>query len=166
MRLTTPTLTAMMRLVPLLLPCVLLTACLTAPKDSCPDNPTNPATETFDPSLGVNLANMVRTNIGDYEQDLVVGTGPTLAKLALVEIHYSAWLVNGTLVDQIQDQNFPLDLSSRAPIGLADGMMGMNVGGERLIVAPSDNALGACGNGAIPGNSTLVYKVDLLSIDN
>ena len=154
---------AMLRLVLYLLPCVLLTACLTEPKP-CPDNPTDPATETFDPSLGVNLANMTRTNIGDYTQDLVVGTGATLSTLSVVEIHYSAWLVNGKLVDEIQNQNYALNLRSGSTIGLADGMLGMNVGGERLIVSPSELALGACGNVSIPGNSTIVYKVDLLAI--
>jgi FKBP-type peptidyl-prolyl isomerase-like protein len=163
--LTTLVPAAPMRLILYLLPCVLLTACLTQPK-ACQDNPTDPATETFDPSLGVNLANMSRTNIGDYEQDLVVGTGATLSTLSVVEIHYSAWLVNGTLVDQIQDQNYPVDLRTGSTIGLADGMLGMSVGGERLIVSPSELALGACGRGAIPGNSTIVYKVDLLAIDN
>jgi FKBP-type peptidyl-prolyl cis-trans isomerase len=55
-------------------------------------------------------------------------------------------------------------LRSQSTIGLADGMVGMSVGGERLIVVPSELALGACNNGPIPGNSTLVYKVDLISI--
>jgi len=154
-----------MRLVLYLLPCVLLTACLTQP-ESCPDSPTDPAAETFDPSLGVNLANMTRTVIGDYTQDLVVGTGATLSALSVVEIHYSAWLVNGTLVDQIQNQSYQINLRTSSTIGLADGMLGMNVGGERLIVSPSELALGACGKGGIPGNSTIVYKVDLLAIDN
>ena len=154
-----------MRLVLYILPCVLLTACLTEPK-SCPKSPTDPATETFDPSLGVNLANMARTGLGDYEQDLVVGSGATLTTLSVVEIHYSAWLVNGQVVDQVQGQNYQLDLRSGSTLGLADGMLGMSVGGERLIVSPSENALGACGRGAIPGNSTIVYKVDLLSIDS
>jgi len=69
-------------------------------------------------------------------------------------------------VDQVQGQNYQLDLRSGSTLGLADGMLGMSVGGERLIVSPSENALGACGRGAIPGNSTIVYKVDLLSIDS
>ena len=155
-----------MRLVLYLLPCMLLTACLSTTEPSCTDSPTDPSTETFDASLGVNLANMAKTGLGDYTQDLVVGTGATLSTLSVVEIHYSAWLVNGQLVDQVQTQNYPIDLRTGATLGLADGMLGMSVGGERLIVSPSANALGACGRGGIPGNSTIVYKVDLLSIDN
>jgi FKBP-type peptidyl-prolyl cis-trans isomerase len=152
-----------MRLFFPLIACVALSACLTEPK-KCPVNPSDPATETFAASLGVDLSTMTKTELGDYTQDLTVGTGTTLSAPDVVTIHYSAYLTNGQLVDQIQDQPFTIDLRSQSTIGLADGMVGMSVGGERLIVVPSELALGACNNGPIPGNSTLVYKVDLISI--
>jgi FKBP-type peptidyl-prolyl cis-trans isomerase FkpA len=44
-------------------------------------------------------------------------------------------------------------------------MMGMNVGGRRRLVVPSDLALGACGKGPIPANTTLVYEIELLAIN-
>ena len=153
----------MKRSVIFLLPCFFLGACLTEPKQ-CAVNPSDPATETFAASLGVNLDSMFKTTIGDYTRDLVVGTGQLLDSLQTVQIHYTAYLVDGTLIDQVIDQPFPIDLSTTATIGLADGMLGMNVGGTRLIVAPSALALGACPNGPVPGNSTIVYKVDLLQI--
>jgi FKBP-type peptidyl-prolyl cis-trans isomerase FkpA len=144
--------------------CVFLAACLTEPK-RCDSHPTDPATETFAPSLGIDLSTFQKTSLGDYELDNVLGTGETLASLAVVQIHYTAYLVNGTLIDQVMDQPFPIDLSTRATLGLADGMLGMSVGGQRTIIVPSENALGACPNGPIPGNSTLIYKVELLSIE-
>lgn len=153
----------MKRFVIFLLPCLLLGACLTEPKQ-CVVNPSNPATETFAASLGVNLDSMSKTMIGDYTRDIVAGTGPILDSLQVVQIHYTAYLVDGTVIDQVTDQPFPIDLSQTATVGLADGMLGMSVGGSRLIVAPSNLALGACPNGPVPGNSTLVYKVDLLQI--
>ncbi len=148
------------------LACCLLAGCLTEPKQ-CPSHPTDPATEQFAPSLGIDLSTMEKTNIGDYRKDIVVGTGDELSSLGVVEIHYTAYLVDGTLVDQVQDQPFKIDLSTRATVGLADGMLGMRVGGQRLIVAPSEFGQGACPSpgGTIPGNSTLIYKVDLLAID-
>jgi FKBP-type peptidyl-prolyl cis-trans isomerase len=153
-----------MRLVLTLLPTLLLVACLTSP-DKCPVNPSDPTHETFDPSLGVNIATMEKTQLGDYREDLVVGTGDQLTTLTSVSIHYSAYLSNGTLIDQVIDEPFPLDLNARATIGLADGMLGMAVGGTRLIVVPSELGLGACENGPVPGNSTIVYKVELLAIN-
>ena len=153
-----------MRRVLTLLPSILLAACFTTP-DRCPVNPSDPTHETFAPALGVDLSSMERTNLGDYRKDLVVGTGEALKTLATVTIHYSAYLVNGTLIDQVVDQPFPIDLNARATVGLADGMLGMAVGGTRLIVVPSELALGACENGPVPGNSTIIYKVDLLGIN-
>ena len=164
MRLTTLRPAATMRLVLKLLPCVLLAACFTTP-DRCPINPSDPSHETFAPTLGVDIAAMERTELGDYRKDLVVGTGAPLTTLATVQIHYSAYLSNGTLIDQVIDQPFPLDLNARATVGLADGMLGMFVGGQRLIVVPSELGLGACDNGPVPGNSTIVYKVELLAIN-
>lgn len=153
----------MKRFVIFLLPCLFLGACLTEPKQ-CVSNPSNPATETFAASLGVNLTSMNLTAAGDYTQDLVVGTGAQLDSLQTVQIHYTAYLVNGIMVDQVIDQPFPIDLSRTATPGLADGMLGMLEGGTRLIVVPSQLALGPCPNGPVPGNSTLIYKVDLLQI--
>jgi FKBP-type peptidyl-prolyl cis-trans isomerase FkpA len=153
-----------MRRILTLLPTILLAACFTTP-DRCPISPSDPAHETFAPARVVDLASMERTELGDYRKDLVVGTGAPLTTLTTVTIHYSAYLANGTLIDQVVDQPFPLDLGTRATVGLADGMLGMFVGGTRLIVVPSDLGLGACANGPVPGNSTIVYKVDLLAIN-
>jgi FKBP-type peptidyl-prolyl cis-trans isomerase len=148
-----------------LVACVSLAACLPE-THQCQDIPSDPSTETFAPSLGVNLAQMERTNLGDYRSDLVVGTGPLLSALAQVEIHYTAYLVDGTMIDQFLDAPVPLNLSTQSTIGLADGMLGMNVGGQRLIVVPSELALGACQNGTVPANSTIIYRVELVSIDS
>ena len=153
----------MMRLLLSLIPCVLLTACLTGP-ERCASHPSDPATETFAPSLGVNISQMTKTQLGDYQKDLLVGDGDPLNTFAIVDIKYTAYLADGTLIDQVTDQVLPLDLAARATVGLADGMLGMNVGGKRLIVSPSALALGACDNGPVPGNSTIVYNVELVAI--
>jgi FKBP-type peptidyl-prolyl cis-trans isomerase FkpA len=153
----------MTRIALYLLPCLLTTACLTEPKQ-CESHPSNPATETFATSLGVDLNTMEKTMIGDYRKDLVVGTGNLLDSLQTVQIHYSAYLVDGTQVDQQVSTPVAINLATNATIGLADGMLGMKEGGQRLIVAPSEFAQGACPRGTIPGNSTLVYQVELITI--
>lgn len=145
--------------------CLSLAACLPS-GDHCDVRPSDPTTEQFAPSLNVDLSTMQKTQLGDYRKDLVVGTGATLSTLAVVEIHYAAYLVDGTQIDNFFDQVVGLDLATRATVGIADGMLGMNVGGQRLIVAPSNLALGACQQGNVPANSTIVYKVELLSIDS
>ena len=153
----------MSRIALCILPCLLLTACLTEPTQ-CVSHPSDPATETFAASLGVDLSTMQKTMIGDYTKDLVVGSGNLLDSLQPVQIHYSAYLVDGTQVDQQVSVPVAIDLSRNATVGLADGMLGMKEGGQRLIVAPSELAQGACARGPIPGNSTLVYQVELITI--
>ena len=141
-----------------------LAAC-TSPDRCAATNPSNPAAETFDPSLNINLATWTKTASGVYEQEVVVGTGETLQSPTNVAVYYVAYLPNGAVVDQQLQRPFIFDLRTNAAFGIVDGMMGMNVGGRRRLVVPSDLALGACGKGPIPPNSTLVYEIELLAIN-
>src|SRR5256885_462732 len=100
----------LMRLALSLIVCPLLAACLTEPKP-CLNQPSDPATEMFAPSLGIDLSTMEKTAIGVYRKDIVVGTGENLSTLGVVQIHLSAFLVDGTVLDQFQDQPFPIDLA-------------------------------------------------------
>jgi FKBP-type peptidyl-prolyl cis-trans isomerase len=158
----------MMKRALLLFGALALTGCLdtTAPKGS------DPANETFATSLGVNIAQMQKTTSGTYYQDLTVGTGtPLSASTATVNTQvtfdYTGWLSNGTQFDA--GTNAGPEALGGLLYGFVDGMIGMNVGGVRLIVIPSDlgygNAAQSTPSGtSIPANSTLVFKVKLNSV--
>lgn len=140
-----------------------LTACLDVP--TVPDNPTDPATEVFASNLttlGVDIPHMTKTALGDYFKDLVVGDGPALSAPAAVVITYQGYLKNGALFGQNSGE--PINLSNNGPLGLRDGMIGMRVNGQRIIVIPSELGYGVSGNAGIPPNSTLVFLVQLESI--
>ena len=141
-----------------------LAAC-TSPDRCAATDPSDPATETFDPSLNINLTTWTKTANGVYEQDVVVGSGDALTAPTNVAVYYVAYLPNGTVVDQQLQRPFTFDLRTNSAFGIVDGMMGMNVGGRRRLVVPSDLALGACGKGPIPPNTTLVYEIELLAIN-
>jgi FKBP-type peptidyl-prolyl cis-trans isomerase FkpA len=141
-----------------------LAAC-TSPDRCATINPSDPATETFAPSLNIDLSQWTKTASGVYEQDVVPGTGETLTSPTSVAVYYVAYLPNGTVVDQQLQRPFTFDLRTNSAFGIVDGMMGMNVGGRRRLVVPSELALGACGKGPIPPNSTLVYELELLAIN-
>jgi FKBP-type peptidyl-prolyl cis-trans isomerase len=154
-----------MRYLAPLIVCLAVSGCLTNPDHCAATNPSNPANETFAPALNVNLAQMTRTVNGVYTQDIVVGTGTTLTTPLTVSVFYVAYLPDGTIVDQQLQQPFAFDLRTNSAFGIVDGMIGMNVGGRRLLVVPSELALGACGKGPIPPNTTLVYQIELLAIN-
>lgn len=126
------------------------------------DSPTDPSTETFDPSLGVNIAQMTKTALGDYYKDITVGAGAQLSAPTVVFMTYNGFLKNAAIFGEETDAQ--VDLTVNVPLGLRDGMLGMRVGGERLIVIPSELGYGPNSVGGIPPNSTLVFDVRLDAI--
>jgi len=142
------------------------------------DTPSDPATETFASSLNINIAQMQKTANGVYYKDVTVGTGATLTSTSgiplttpkNITIAYNGFLKNGALFDTSSDltgQTATFDLSG-AVVGFQDGMLGMNIGGERVMVIPSGLAYGPAtvtGRfGTIPPNSTLVFDVKLVDL--
>lgn len=132
--------------------------------------PSNPATETFAPSLNVNIAQMTRLPDGTYIQDLTVGTGgEVVAKTDTVWLTYSGYLKDGKLFNSGTNIKFqPAFLVG----GFRSGIVGMKVGGERLLVIPSEQGYGhvpqpdpVTGKTLIPRQSTLVFKVTLLKLN-
>ena len=139
-----------------------LSACLNLNVDqpnAAPNNPSDPATETFASSLHIDLSKMEKTSSGVYYQDLKPGTGDSLSTQGNVTVSYLIFLKNAALI--AQQVNLTENLSVE-PQGFRDGVAGMRVGGERLLVIPS--ALGFGPRTDVPGvppNSTLVYDVIL-----
>lgn len=130
-----------------------------------PSAPSNPATETYATSLGVNIAQMTKVSTDLYTQDLVVGTGAVAANGKSLAVTYTGWLVNGTKFDSnVGGQPFTLVLGFTSVIqGWQQGLVGMKVGGKRRLVIGSALGYGSSGSGSIPGNATLVFDVQLLS---
>jgi FKBP-type peptidyl-prolyl cis-trans isomerase FkpA len=127
----------------------------------------DPATETFATSLGVNISQMTKTTAGTYYKDEFVGTGTQLTTpqtTTSVNVDYSGYLTNGTLFDTNTGTSFPL---GGVIVGFVDGMIGMRVGGTRLIVIPSalgyQNSTQTTPRATIPPNSTLVFRIKLNS---
>jgi FKBP-type peptidyl-prolyl cis-trans isomerase len=123
---------------------------------------------TFAPELGVFLDQMTLTPEGFYYHDLVEGSGEEAGPNDRVRIHYNGWLPDGTLFDSSVALGEPIQvvLGMREVIrGWELGIPGMRVGGRRLLVIPPDLGYGARGQrGVVPGNSTLVFEIQLLEV--
>lgn len=147
------------------------TGCLSS---TVPDyKPSNPATETYAASLGVDLSQMTKLDDALYYQDLVVGTGAQVTPGKPVSVSYTGWLVNGTQFDSnVGKTPFTFTLQAAQVIAGWDfGIVGMQVGGTRRLVIGSDLAYGpnarynSLGQLVIPSSATLVFEVKVLSAE-
>jgi FKBP-type peptidyl-prolyl cis-trans isomerases 1 len=122
-------------------------------------------TTTFASSLGVDLTKSTKTTNGAYVRDLVVGTGPVVAAGDTISVRYTGWLSNGAQFDSNTSAptTFGVRIGAHLVIpGWEEGLPGMRVGGTRQILIPPALAYGANQYGPIPGNSVLVFNVQLV----
>ncbi len=104
------------------------------------------------------------------EKDLVVGQGRVARTGDFVSVQYvGVDYKTGKQFDASWDrgQPFPFQLGAGQVIpGWDKGIVGMRVGGRRELIIPPDLAYGAKGQPpTIKPNSTLVFVVDLLSVN-
>ena len=118
---------------------------------------------TFDPSLNVDLNSMTKTSSGLYYETITEGSGEPAVAGNSVTVVYAGFLANGSSFDSGQ---FPFTLGSGQVVaGFDEGVTGMKVGGIRLIVFPPSLGYGDQGQGAIPGGSILIFRIELVSIN-
>lgn len=109
-----------------------------------------------------------------YSQtDLKIGTGATATLGMTIGVNYTGWLYDPSKPDakglvfdtSIGRTPFTFTLGGGQVIkGWDQGVNGMRVGGVRRLVIPPSLAYGAARNGAIPPYSTLVFDIELLSV--
>ncbi len=99
--------------------------------------------------------------------DIKVGTGDAVEEGDTVEVHYVGTLQNGTQFDSSYSRGETFSFTvgeGRVIAGWEQGLIGMKVGGERILVIPPELGYGSTPIGPIPANSTLVFKIELISI--
>jgi FKBP-type peptidyl-prolyl cis-trans isomerase len=127
-----------------------------------------PPQNVFAPALGVDLVTMHRLPSGVAYKDLKTGTGAVAEPQHIVAVQYTGWLANGRKFDSSRDRNASFEFflgGGQVILGWDQGVVGMRVGGRRLLVIPPSLGYGAGGSGtAIPPNSTLVFDIELVSV--
>jgi peptidylprolyl isomerase len=127
---------------------------------ACGDDITFPP--EFDDSLGIDLATMTKTSSGLYYQDLAPGSGNAVTAGQKATVAYTGWLPDGTRFDS---GSFPFTVGIGQVVpGFDEGVLGMRVGGKRKLVIRPELGYGSQGQGAIPGNATLIFEVELQKI--
>jgi peptidylprolyl isomerase len=115
--------------------------------------------------------NMITTASGLQYQDTSVGTGATAKAGDTVTVKYTGTFTDGKKFDSNVDpafghvEPFSFRVGAGGVIkGWDEGVAGMKVGGKRKLVVPASLGYGAQDYGPIPGNSTLLFDVELVSI--
>jgi FKBP-type peptidyl-prolyl cis-trans isomerase len=101
------------------------------------------------------------------------GTGDGAKVGDNIAVNYTGTLLDGTKFDSSVDPSFghvapfPYTLGQNRVIkGWELGLLGMKVGEKRKLTIPPELAYGPQGaNGVIPPNATLVFEIDMVSIN-
>ena len=98
---------------------------------------------------------------------LTNGTGSTPIETDQVTVHYHGTLVDGTVFDSSVERGQPATFPVNGVIpGWVEALQLMNVGSKYKLYIPSDLAYGESGaGGSIGPNETLIFEVELLSIN-
>ncbi|EKM81056.1 hypothetical protein AGABI1DRAFT_127097 [Agaricus bisporus var. burnettii JB137-S8] len=101
-------------------------------------------------------------------QDATIGTGPQAKKGDKLLMRYVGKLQDGKIFDKnTKGKPFSFNLGAGEVIkGWDEGLVGMQVGGERVLTIPPKLGYGKRGSAPeIPGNATLIFEVKLLGVN-
>jgi peptidylprolyl isomerase len=99
--------------------------------------------------------------------DVKEGKGDAVKAGAKLKVHYTGWLTNGEIFDSSVVRKEPIEFELDGLIkGWQEGLPGMKVGGVRRLKIPPELAYKDKARPRIPANSTLVFEIELLEMEN
>jgi len=107
------------------------------------------------------------TESGLQYKVLTEGTGTSPNATDTVTVNYKGTLVDGTEFDSSYKRGEPATFPVNGVIaGWTQALQMMKPGGKRMLYIPADLAYGPQGRPpVIPGNATLIFEVELISVD-
>lgn len=85
-----------------------------------------------------------------------------------IDVHYRGTLESGKQFDASYDRGSPLNFTvgnGQVIKGWDEGLLGMKIGEKRTLTIAPELGYGARGiGGVIPGNATLIFETELVSI--
>jgi FK506-binding nuclear protein len=126
------------------------------------DNETTPLEATLRDSI-TTKGELMKLVIDDVR----IGTGPAAENDDTVTVNYIGATRDGVQFDNsyVRGEPFSFTIGENKVIkGWEEGLVGMKVGGQRILVIPPEMAYGSAQVGPIPANSALVFTIELLEI--
>ncbi|HYO21203.1 MAG TPA: FKBP-type peptidyl-prolyl cis-trans isomerase [Flavisolibacter sp.] len=109
--------------------------------------------------------NVKSTATGLQYEVISQGNGPRPLATDTVVVNYRGTLINGTEFDNSYQRGEPISFPlNRVIPGWTEGLQLMPVGSKYKFYIPHQLGYGLNGAGSIPGGSTLIFEVELLSI--
>jgi len=125
-----------------------------------------PLMNLFNPQVNNQNTQMLET--GFKTEEVLVGQGNIAQAGDELTVHYVGRLPSGQVFDSSIDRNTPITFtlgSGQVIRGWDEGLLGMRVGGKRVITIAPDYGYGNRAVGAIPANSVLIFEVELLGVE-
>jgi FKBP-type peptidyl-prolyl cis-trans isomerase len=111
--------------------------------------------------------NVITTPSGLQYEIITKGEGPMPTETSIVTVHYEGSLIDGTVFDSSYEGGDSISfVVNRVMPGWTEGLKLMPEGSTFMLYIPPNLAYGPRDSGPIPGNSTLIFKVELLKIEN
>jgi FKBP-type peptidyl-prolyl cis-trans isomerase FkpA len=108
---------------------------------------------------------VITTESGLQYEVLTMGEGPRPADTSTVTVNYEGSLIDGEVFDSSYESGEPVSFPLNGVIaGWTEGLQLMPLGSTFKFYIPSSLGYGPRESGPIPGNSVLVFKVELLEI--
>ena len=108
-------------------------------------------------------------NNGLVIEDIKIGEGQEVEKFNIVTVNYTGLLEDGTKFDSSLNPGrtpFRFTVGAGQVIqGWDQGLIGMKIGGKRKLTIPPELGDGSRDSGPRPGNSKLIFEIDLLGIE-
>lgn len=149
-------------------------ASLCAVAAACENDPIGPSCVDTTSTVASTRGDTVTTSTGLRYINLKTGAGAAASSCSTVGIHYTVY-VNNVALDSLRDPRYaypviPGERPQSSIVGLAEGVLGLQVGAVRRLIIPPTLGYGstdrkdAQGRVVVPANSTLVFDLEVLQI--
>jgi len=129
-------------------------------------NEKNTEVKLEEAAMELKVGEEVTTESGLKYEVITLGAGDKPGESDKVEVHYHGTLLDGTVFDSSVDRGETIKFGLNQVIrGWTEGLQLMPTGSKFKFTIPPELAYGERKTGSIPSNSTLIFEVELFSIE-